>query len=75
MPRLIAAMLFVLIATFSLFPALVYGVFDGHWLIAALSHAAAMMLVIGLIYRGARVPYRYVLLFPISAAALFIFLG
>jgi chlorobactene glucosyltransferase len=75
MPRIIAAMLFVLIAGFSLLPAIVYGLFHPHWLIASLAHAVLMMCAVGLIYRGARVPYRYVLLFPISAGALVIFLG
>jgi cellulose synthase/poly-beta-1,6-N-acetylglucosamine synthase-like glycosyltransferase len=74
-PRIIAAMLFVLIAGFSLFPALCYGIVDWHWLIVSLVHAGLIGFVVGMIYRGARVPYRYVLLFPISAAALSIFLG
>lgn len=74
-PRIIAALLFVLIAGFSLFPALAYGIVDWHWLIVSLVHAGLTAFVVGMIYRGAQVPYRYVLFFPISAAALAIFLG
>ena len=74
-PRIIAAMLFVLIAGFSLFPALCYGFVNWHWLVVSLVHAGLIAFVVGMIYRGARVPYRYVLFFPISAAALAIFLG
>ena len=75
MTPIIVSMLFVLIAGFSSLPALAYGLFNWHWLIVSLGHLGLILFVMGMIYRGARVPYRYVLLYPLSGGALLIFFG
>ncbi|MBC8109075.1 MAG: glycosyltransferase [Anaerolineae bacterium] len=77
--RIIAAMLFVLIAGFSLYPAMVYGVYDliahhsWYWLAVSGVHAILLTLVVSMIYRGAGIGRRFALLFPISASALIVF--
>ncbi|CAN5662589.1 glycosyltransferase family 2 protein [soil metagenome] len=79
MGRIIAAMLFLLICGFSLYPAIVYGIYDTvtnhgwYWLALAGAHAICLGIVISMVYRTAGNRIRYTFAFPIGSAILLIF--
>ncbi len=85
-PRhILAAIAFVLLNCFTVYPALIYGVYralhphgnfeDDGWLIAAGIHFTLMTVILGLMYKWSRNAMGYALLFPIGGPLLLWTLG
>jgi len=78
---ILLATTFLIVAGFSVYPALFYGIVrivrvgDGIWLLAGVCHWLLMMLFLAMIYRGSGNRARYMHLFPVSASLLVAFLA
>ena len=81
-PRhIVAALQFLLTSCFTVYPALIYGVWrathphgnmlDYAWLAASAVHLLLMTVVLGLMYRWSRNTPLYALLFPVAGVVLF----
>ncbi len=81
-PRhIVSAMWFLLTSCFTVYPALIYGIYralhphgnmlDDAWLIAAGVHLALMTVILGLMYKWSRNSVLYALLFPLAGPILF----
>jgi chlorobactene glucosyltransferase len=72
MTRIVLAMIFLLISTFSVYPALAYALvrLEHRWLIASLTHFGVMTTMLALIYRWSRNPARFAALIPFSGSIL-----
>jgi cellulose synthase/poly-beta-1,6-N-acetylglucosamine synthase-like glycosyltransferase len=73
---MLGGILFILIAGFSVWPALIYGIFHSNvWLSAAITHWFLMTMYAALVYTQAGQPKRNAIFFPLGQAALIVLFG